>query len=125
MNVKKHFDLNITLAGSSISQTFELDKDITHINGLLLTCNRDDLLYYRGSQRIEVNKQELFPDGYESKLLICGINVSPNLRYHDTGNMPTGNRLVKVEYKDSEDSRAPFEPYRVRVYLSCEQTEMP
>lgn len=124
MNVKKHFDITVTTAGSSVSQTFELDKDITHITGLLLTSNRDDLLYYRGSQRIEVNKQELFPDGYESKLLIIGINVSPNARYHDTGNMPTGNRLVKVEFKDSEDNRAPFEAYRVRVYLSCEQTEM-
>ncbi len=124
MNVKKHFDILVTQSGSAVSKTYELDKDITHIKGLLLTSNRDDLMYYRGSQRIEVNKQELFPDGYESKLLMCGINVSPNARYHDTGNMPTGNRLVKLEYKDSDDSRASFEPYRVRVYLSCEQTEM-
>jgi hypothetical protein len=121
--VKKHFDILVQEADKGVSKSFELDSNIIHVKGLLLTSNRDDLLYYRGTQRIELNKQELFPEGYESKLLMCGINVSPNARYFETGNMPTGNRIIKIEYKDTSDSRVPFEPYRVRLYLSCEQTE--
>lgn len=117
--IKKRFDLSVTEAGKTFSKTFELDKHITHIKGMLLTSDKDDLLYYRGSQKIEVNKDEVFPEGYESKLLQSGINVPPNSRYYDLSNMPAGAGSIKLEYKDTNDSRAAFTQYRVSLYLDC------
>jgi hypothetical protein len=122
--VKKRFDVAITAADKIYSQSYELDKTITFIKGILLTADKEDLLYYRGSQKIEVNKQEVFPEGYESKLLMTGINISPNQRYYDTGNLPVGNGIVKIEYRDQNDTRLPFEPYRISIYLDCEQKEI-
>lgn len=121
--VKKRFDIAVTASDRIFSQTFELDKNITFIKGILLTADKEDLLYYRGSQRIEVNKQEIFPENYETKLLMCGINVSPNARYY-VANIPVGNGLVRMEYKDSNDTRMTFESYRVSLYLDCEQVEL-
>jgi hypothetical protein len=118
---KDRFDLLITTPGASYSQTFELDKTITKINGLLFTSDRDDLLYYRGSQRVEINKEEIFPNNYESKLLMSGLNVSPNHRYYDIGGLPPGNGHVKVEYQDTNYDGAPFVAYRVSIYLDCEK----
>jgi hypothetical protein len=122
--VKKRFDIAITSADKTFSQSFELDKTITLIKGILLTADKEDLLYYRGSQKIEVNKQEVFPENYHSKLLMCGINVPPNSRYYNTGNLPVGNGIVKVEYQDKNDTRLPFESYLVSIYLDCEQKEI-
>ena len=122
--VKKRFDVAITAANKVYSQSFELDKTITFIKGILLTADKEDLLYYRGSQKIEVNKQEVFPEDYASKLLMTGINISPNQRYYDTGNLPVGNGIVKIEYKDQNDTRLAFEPYRISIYLDCEQREI-
>ncbi len=122
--VKKRFDVAISSGDKIFSQSFELDKNITFIKGILLTSDKEDLLYYRGSQKIEVNKQEVFPEDYESKLLMTGINVSPNGRYYNTGNLPVGNGIVRVEYKDRNDTRLAFEPYRISIYLDCEQTEL-
>ena len=122
--VKKRFDVTIASADKTYSQSFELDKTITFIKGILLTADKEDLLYYRGSQKIEVNKQEVFPEGYESKLLMTGINISPNQRYYDTGNLPVGNGIVKIEYRDQNDTRLAFEPYRISIYLDCEQKEI-
>ena len=122
--VKKRFDLAITSADKVYSQSFELDKTITIIKGILLTADKEDLLYYRGSQKIEVNKQEVFPEDYASKLLMSGINISPNQRFYDTGNLPVGNGIVKIEYKDQNDTRLAFEPYRISIYLDCEQREL-
>ncbi|MCS3797168.1 hypothetical protein [Niastella sp. OAS944] len=122
--VKKRFDVAITAADKVYSQSFELDKTITFIKGILLTADKEDLLYYRGSQKIEVNKQEVFPEDYASKLLMTGINISPNQRYYDTGNLPVGNGIVKIEYKDQNDTRLAFEPYRISIYLDCEQREL-
>jgi hypothetical protein len=117
--VKKRFDIRITEPNKIFSKTFELDKTIATIKGVLFTSDKDDLLYYRGSQRIEINKQEIFPENYESKLLMTGINVAPNLRYYDV-DVPVGNGSVKVEYKDTNDGRTGFEAYRISIYLSCE-----
>lgn len=122
--IKKRFDVSITSGDKIFSQTFELDKNIIFIKGVLLTADKEDLLYFRGSQRIELNKQEVFPENYESKLLMCGINVSPNARYYNTGSLPVGNGLLKIEYQDRNDARLAFEPYRVSIYLDCEQTEL-
>jgi hypothetical protein len=118
--IKKRFDLQVTDANKVVSATFELDKNIVYVRGILLTSNKDDLMYYRGSQKIEINKQEIFPEDYESKLLMCGINVSPNVRYYDTGHTAVGNGQVKLEFKDTTDTRTPFEAYRVSIYLNCE-----
>ncbi|MBS1574702.1 MAG: hypothetical protein JST09_05315 [Bacteroidetes bacterium] len=117
--VKKRFDISVTEPDKIFSKSFELDKNIVSVKGILFTSDKDDLLYYRGSQKVEINKEEIFPENYESKLLLSGINVSPNNRYYDLGSQPAGNGTIKVEYKDTEDTRAAFVPYRVSLYVEC------
>jgi hypothetical protein len=39
--------------------------------------------------------------------------------------MPPGNGKVKVDFKDTNDTRLPFAAYRVSIYLDCEITEQP
>lgn len=118
--IKKRFDLRVLESGKLVTQTFELDKTIKTVKGVLLTSDKDDLLYYRGSQKIEINKEEYFPDNYESKLLMSGINVPPKMRYYDLAGVNPGNGSVKITYQDTEDLRAPFSAYRVSIYLDCE-----
>jgi len=117
--VKKRFDLQVAASGDKVSKTFELDKNIVNIKGVLITSNRDDLLYYRGSAKIEINKQEFFPEDYESKLLMSGINVPPRSRYYDLGNVPAGAGKIDVLYKDI-DGLVAFAAYRVSFYFDCE-----
>ena len=118
--VKKRFDINVTEPNKIFSKSFELDKTIGVVKGILFTSDKDDLMYYRGSQKVEINKQEIFPENYETKLLMTGINVAPNQRYYDIGDAQVGNGTVKVEYKDTEDGRTTFETYRISIYLLCE-----
>lgn len=122
--VKKRFDIPVTEANKKVSKTFELDKNIKAVKGVLITSDKDDLLYFRGSQKIEINKEEYFPDNYESKLLMSGVNVSPKQRYYDLGNVNPGNGSVKVEFTDTDDARTPFVPYRVSLYLDCEMEDV-
>lgn len=118
--VKKRFDINVTAANTIHSKTFELDKNITAIHGLLMASSRDDMMYYRGSQKIEINREEIFPEGYESKLLMTGINVSPNDRYYNLGGKAPGNGKVNVDYKDADYTGLDFAEYRISIYLDCE-----
>ena len=117
--VRKRFDIQITTANSSTTEIFEMEKSIVAYKGMLFTSNMDDMLYFRGSQRVEINKDEIFPDGYETKLLMSGINVTPNARYYNLENMKPGNGQVKIEFVDTDDGRTIFTPYRVSLYLDC------
>jgi hypothetical protein len=121
--IKKRFDIQVNSEGENITKTFELDKNIKSVKGLLLTSDKDDLLYYRGSQRIEINKIEYFPDNYESKLLMSGINISPKARYYDLGNVNPGNGTIKLVYVDFPDGRTVFETYRVSLYIDCDMED--
>jgi len=118
--IKKRFDLQVAAASGIISQTFELDKTVEKVHGILFASDRDDLMYYRGSAKVEVNSDEIFPEGYETKLLMSGLNVSPNDRFYNLGGIPPGNFKVKVDYKDTADARLAFAAYRVSVYLDVE-----
>ncbi len=121
--IKKRFDIDVTESSGVHSKTFELDKNITAIHGILFTSDRDDLLYYRGTNKVEINRQEIFPEGYETKLLMTGLNVSPNDRFYVLGGIAPGNGKLKVEYKDNNEERLGFSLYRVSVYLDCETNE--
>lgn len=116
----KRFDIVVDQANKTFSKNFELDKTITAIKGVLISSNREDLAYFRGEQKIEINKDEFFPENYESKLLMSGINVSPNSRYYNLGSVAPGNGIIKVDYKDADDGRTVFAPYRVYVYVQYE-----
>ncbi len=121
--IKKRYDIQVIDANKSVSKSFELDKNIKKINGVLVTSDKDDLLYYRGTQKIEINNQEFFPENYESKLLMSGINVSPNQRYYIINTENIGNGIVKLSYTDADDGRTAFVPYRVSLYVDCEMED--
>ncbi|MFT3843687.1 MAG: hypothetical protein QM725_01440 [Lacibacter sp.] len=118
--IKKRYDIDVTAANELHTKTFELDKTVEKIHGILFTSDRDDLMYYRGSAKVEINSEEIFPEAYESKLLMSGLNVSPNDRYYSLGGIAPGNFKVKVEYKDNPDTRLAFVVYRVSLYLDVE-----
>ena len=118
--IKKRSDIDVTGANAIHSKTFELDKNVEKVHGILFASDRDDLMYYRGSNKVEINSDEIFPEGYETKLLMSGLNVSPNDRFYNLGGVSPGNFKVKVEYKDIADSRLAFVPYRISIYLDVE-----
>ncbi|CAG5082768.1 hypothetical protein [Parvicella tangerina] len=114
--IKERFDLKITSPNQVFKGEFELDKNANFLIGIGLTSDRDDLLFYRGTQKIQVNDQELFPEEFESRLLMSGINVSPNDRMIKVGKIETGNGRVEIWFKDQDHPLAKFTPYRVTIY---------
>jgi hypothetical protein len=119
--IKKPYSFLVDQADTSYPKRFELDKNVKLVKGIIVTSNKDHLLYYRGSQKIEINGLEIFPEDYESKLLMSGIGVAPDEKFADIGDeVLSGNGEIKVLYKDTENSSAAFEPYKVNIYLICE-----
>lgn len=118
--IRKRFDIQVLLAEKTVSGKFELDKTVKTISGLVITSDREDLLFFRGEQKIEINGKEYFPEDYESKLLMVSLNVPPNKRYYDLKNTEPGNGIINFSYTDRNHLQAPFLPYRVSLYVQCE-----
>jgi hypothetical protein len=120
---KKEFDIQITQANATVKQTFEVDKSVITISGVMLISNRPDLMVYRGSLRLEINKEEILPDGFSAVRLFSGIVVKPNDRPYDIGKNPAGNGLIKVEYTDTDDGRTVFAPHTVSLCVDGERED--
>ncbi len=114
--IKERFDIKVKRPNQTIKETFELDKNAKYVQGILITSDRDELLFYRGSQRIALNDKELVPEEFESRLIMAGLNVAPDERTISLGNIESGNGRLEVWYKDQDHSNTKFQPYRVTIY---------
>ena len=119
----EEFSLQVNAANQIFSESFELDKSVVAIKGLKIDSSRNDLAYYRGMQRMEISKKEIFPDNYLTQRLMVGISVGMNERYKDLKSPNLGNRIIKVDYKDSDAFGTAFAPYTVYFSFECEKDD--
>jgi hypothetical protein len=119
----KDFDLPITAAGQTFKKTFELDKSVKAITHYTILSNREDLTYYRGSFRMEINKDEIAPEGYSVKKVMCWPSVSADARLKSIGRRETGNGLITFEYTDTNDGLTVFQPYKVTLSVEGERED--
>ena len=114
---KRMGDILITNDGQITKVKFELDKTVKLIKGIKLTSDREDLMFYRGTQRIVINGKERYEENYESKNLQSSINVDVNKRYKDMRDLEPGNGIIEVDYTDTTHPLAAFANYRVSFYV--------
>lgn len=119
----KDFDLAITAAGQTFKKTFELDKSVKAITHYTILSNREDLAYYRGSFRLDINKDEIAPDGYSAKKVMCWASVPADQRLRSIGRRETGNGLINFEFTDTNDGLTVFQPYVVSLSVEGEREE--
>jgi hypothetical protein len=119
--VDKVYNFTVESQNSTANKKFDLDKNVKLVRGIILSSDKPNLLFYRGSQRIEISGDEIFPEDYESKLLMSGIAVAPDQKYRTLGSgVVAGNGEVKFQYKDTQNPNASFTTYKVIIILQCE-----
>lgn len=119
--VDKTFTFLVEDEGQPVNKKFDLDKNVKVVHGIAISSDRPNLLFYRGSQRIELSGDELFPEDYESKMFMSGMAVAPDSKYKSLGSgVVAGNGELKIQFKDAHNPNAAFAPYKVMVTLLCE-----
>ena len=119
----KRFTIAVPTAATSYNQKFVLDKDVLSVRGVLVTADRTDLLYLRGSQKIEISGEEIFPEDYESQMLMTGLAVPPDDKYFTLAEgrgIPSGNGEIKILFKDAPNAALAFSVYNVTIMFACE-----
>jgi hypothetical protein len=119
--VDKIYTFPVDAEGQPVNKKFVLDKNVKVVHGIMMSSDRPNLLFYRGSQRIELSGEELYPEDFESKMFMSGMAVAPDHKYRSLGNgVVAGNGELKIQYKDTHNTNAPFESYKVIISLLCE-----
>jgi hypothetical protein len=119
--VNKRFSFSVDAGNASYAKKFDLDKNIKRVRGLNLSSDKPDQLFYRGSQKIELSGEELFPEDWEAKLLMSGLSVAPDQKFKDLGDaVLAGNGELKIGFKDENNPAAAFSAYKVNINLLCE-----
>lgn len=121
--IYKPFGFQVNEPNKTVTATFELDKNIVGIKGIIIGSFRPEMPYLRGSQRIEISKVEIFPENFLTQWLMIGISTPMNDRFKKLKDVIPGNRTVRVDYKDSDESRTPFAPYTFHFALECEMDD--
>ena len=117
------FTFQVEQGDTSLSPNgWELPKQTAFVKGIQISSDYPDKLFYRGSQRIEIGGEELFPDGFHSRLLMSSLSVPPRERFFDLGQVAPGDLSVKLRYSDTQHSKAPLAGgYKVIVTLLLEE----
>jgi hypothetical protein len=118
--VYKPFSFVVSLPNKTYTANFEFDKNIVGVKGFIIGTFRPDLAYFRGSQRIEISKIELFPENFLTQWLMIGINAPMNDRFKVLKDVLIGNRNIRIDYKDADDGRTPFAPYTYHIAFECD-----
>ena len=113
------FSFQVEQGDASLSPSgWELPKQTVAIKGIQINSDYPDKLFYRGSQRIEIGGEELFPEGFHSRMLMSSLSVPPRERFFDLGHVAPGDLSVKLRYRDKQHSKAPLAGgYKVIVTL--------
>lgn len=120
---RKVFSFPVKEAGKLYNPVkWELSKNTVRVKGIQLTSDFPNKLYYRGTQRIEIGGDELFPEGFDAKVLLSSISVAPRERFFDLGEVLPGDLSVKIRYQDQDHERAAFgNGYSVMVVLLVDE----
>ena len=116
--VDKIYTFLVDAEGQPVSKKFDLDKNVKVVHGIVMSSDKPNLLFYRGSQRIELSGEELYPEDFESKMFMSGLAVPPDQKYKSL--VVAGNGELKIQFKDTHNPNAAFSAYKVIIGLLCE-----
>ena len=116
----KVYSFDVTAAGQSLSPEFDIEKNAKEVAGIALSADLRDMLFYAGTQRIDIGGVEVFPEGYESNLLMAGVTTAPKDKFHPfSPALSVGNGKIKVYFVDKSNAAIiTFRPYRVTVTVA-------
>ena len=108
--------LAITGAGS-FPINAEADKAYKKITGILYSSTDTNALKDSVFTKFEIDNNEIFPDGFEVKMIQTGQEVPPDERYYPLDERGDGSTIAGT-FKDAGNAAA--YPYNVYIYLRLE-----
>ena len=105
--------LSVTGAGD-FPINAEADKTYKKITGIQFTTTDSSALKDAVFSKFDIDSNEIFPEGYETKLLVCGEDLKPGERWEELDERADGSTIAGT-FTDAGNASA--YPYNARIYL--------
>lgn len=109
--------LSIITGAASYPINAESDKTYKRITGIHFSTSDTNALKDAVFTKFEIDNNEIFPDGYEVKMIQTGQEVPPDERFFPLDERGEGSTIVGT-FKDADNASA--YPYNVYIYLRLE-----
>lgn len=114
----KYQPIPIAVDAANDELTIEADTDKLYgrCTGIFISVPNNSVI--TSTMRVELNGKEIFPDGYEIKMINTTEDVPPDDRFYVLNEPAKGSRM-KAKYKDA--GLATTYPYTAILYLKLEK----
>jgi hypothetical protein len=108
---------SVPQAGAQVNINASSDKLYKRIAALFVSLP-EDKAFAGSTMQLGVNDQEVFPEGFEVKMISCSESVAPNDRLYSADEEAAGS-TIKGRYTDGGQALA--YPYTGIIYLKLEE----
>ncbi len=118
--VVKYQIVNIVIpnADAQVTVNVNSDKLYRRISGLLFSVPFAMPANDVSQSSVIINDKEIFPENFETKLLVSDLAIPVNERFYEI-NEPAEGSTIKVKYKDGSTAGLTY-PYTAKLYLKLE-----
>jgi hypothetical protein len=92
----------------------EADKTYGKITGIQFTTTDEAALKDAVFKKFDIDSNDIFPEGFEVKLIKSGEDLKPNERWEDLDERADGSTIAGM-FTDAGNAAA--YPYNARIYL--------
>lgn len=108
-------EISVTQSGQNVKFSHVTEVDHISIEGIAQVFSLQDALE-NSTLQLDVDGQEVFPVGFESKLIYAGCEVAPDDKFVKTICRKIKQDRIKGEFTDG-GSQQEFKPYTANIYL--------
>ena len=118
----KYQIINLLVPGANAivnTQNATTDRSYKKVKGIQMTCTDANAAEQATFDKFEINSREIYPEGFEVKLIASGEDVAPNERFDKEVDEEAANSSINITYRDQNVAGTVF-PYKVIIYLRLE-----
>jgi len=108
-------EINVTASGQEVSFSHTTEIDHIKVIGIAQVFTNETALP-NSIIELNIDGQEVFPTGFESKLIYTGMEVPPDDKYFKYLDRPVDRVKIAGKFKDGV-ALAPFASYSANIYL--------
>lgn len=113
--------IKVNQANDNIKFAIDTDKKYKRITGIFASLQEEDesRALFATTLELRVADVEIFPEGFEIKMLSCGQQVSPNDRFYEQIEQEAKGNQITGRYIDGGNAHR--YPYVAKIYLKLEE----
>jgi len=117
--------VKVETPGQTVKFSAETDKLYSRVDGIYVSMPNDNS-HFGSSLELRIAEEEVFPEGFETKLLATDQSSSPNERFllfENDEPVEAGGSLIEGRFTDGGFTDGITFPYTMNIYIKLKNSK--